>query len=336
MADNNQYSWNKTLKFSWGHIIAFVAIIFLSYVMYMGAFYSNGGDFMQAAIVVAVLDFFLLLTFIGAQVLKGSDTHFQRSLVIERILIVLCPFAFVAAMVSYNHFWNVLSERDQIEDRFNASISSAKEMFVDYETYSNTRLSHYDGVLDSLISNGRITELSKANYLKALELQLLSENTDNLKDLAIEWVDDANSGASVWNAFLIGNIDQITSAIKGWQVALTDFSTPVLSNETLYGNKVETFEMSGGSFDESMHELQELSKIYVTTKGINVNAIWTGVILCLMLIFPYLLQTRNTRAQGFYSLIPQFSSKRTNSGSKKKDESSDDKNSGNGLFDGTF
>ena len=109
MADNNQYSWNKTLKFSWGHIIAFVAIIFLSYVMYMGAFYSNGGDFMQAAIVVAVLDFFLLLTFIGAQVLKGSDTHFQRSLVIERILIVLCPFAFVAAMVSYNHFWNVLS-----------------------------------------------------------------------------------------------------------------------------------------------------------------------------------------------------------------------------------
>ena len=95
--------------------------------------------------------------------------------------------------------------------------------------------------------------------------------------------------------------------------------------------------MSGCSFDESMHELQELSKIYVTSKGINVNAIWTGVILFLMLIFPYLLQTRNTRAQGFYSLIPQFSSKRTNSVSKKKkDESSDDKNSGNGLFDGTF
>lgn len=57
----NNYSWNETLKFSWGHIIAFVALIFISYVTYMGDFYSNGGDFSAAAIKVFIIDTILLI-----------------------------------------------------------------------------------------------------------------------------------------------------------------------------------------------------------------------------------------------------------------------------------
>ena len=45
---NNKYSWNETLKFSWGHIIAFLAIIFISYVCYMGNFYQKSADFKAA------------------------------------------------------------------------------------------------------------------------------------------------------------------------------------------------------------------------------------------------------------------------------------------------
>lgn len=52
----NKYSWNKTLKFSWGHIVAFISLIFISYVTYMGAFYQNGGDFVFAALKVGLLD----------------------------------------------------------------------------------------------------------------------------------------------------------------------------------------------------------------------------------------------------------------------------------------
>ena len=306
----NKYSWNKTLKFSWGHIIACVAIIFLSYVMYMGAFYSNGGDFIKAAITVAILDFCLLLTFIGAQVLKGVETHFKRNLRIERILIVLCPVAFAAAMFPYNHFWNVLAERDQIEKEFNTSVTTAKLIFDDYDIYTKDRIANYDAVLDSLMANdSSFTKTSKANYLRALELQLKSENTEYLKELAIQWIDNANSGASVWNAFLIGNIDQITSAINGWRETLVSYSEPVLSNEAKYGNVVTTFATSGDAFTNSLDGLNRLSKIYVKEGGVNVNTIWTGVILFLMLIFPYLLQARNTRANGIYSLFPHFSRK---------------------------
>jgi hypothetical protein len=57
----------------------------------MGDFYSNGGNFSAAAIKVFIIDIILLITFFGAQILKGTDGKFNRSIIIERILIGLCP-----------------------------------------------------------------------------------------------------------------------------------------------------------------------------------------------------------------------------------------------------
>ena len=98
---NNNYSWNQTLKFSWGHIIAFIALIFISYVMYMGDFYRSGGNFTSAAIKVGIIDLCLLATFIGAQIIKGTDEKFNRSIIIERLLICLCPVVFLFAMKGF-------------------------------------------------------------------------------------------------------------------------------------------------------------------------------------------------------------------------------------------
>lgn len=90
----NIYSWNQTLKFSWGHIIAFVALVFISYVTYMGDFYKNGGDFTSSAIKVLMVDIAILITFIGAQIYKGTDEKFNRSIVIERVLVCALSFSF--------------------------------------------------------------------------------------------------------------------------------------------------------------------------------------------------------------------------------------------------
>ena len=64
----NKYSWNETLKFSWGHIIAFLALVIISYVTYMGDFYDNGGNFKKSAIKVFCIDVGLIITFIVAQI----------------------------------------------------------------------------------------------------------------------------------------------------------------------------------------------------------------------------------------------------------------------------
>ena len=316
---DNKYSWNETLKFSWGHIIAFVALIFISYVTYMGDFYSNGGDFKSSAIKVFVIDIVLILTFIGAQICKGTDEKFDRSIIIERILICLCPIAFLWAMIPYNHFWSVFSQRDQIEPKFASAIEKSRQMFVNYDQYSKDRITAYSDFLFSIIANkenARTAYLKagfsdandymvRENYITTLRLQLLSQNTDSLRISALQWIDEANQGASVWNAFLVGNINMISDAIEGWNQKLYEVSVPVLSNEPKDStHSVAPFDPNRESFKAANTELTDLRNLFVNSNGINLYTIITGIILFLMLLFPYFLQKRNTRATGLYSLIP--------------------------------
>lgn len=323
MKENN-YSWNQTLKFSWGHIIAFVALVFISYVTYMGDFYKNGGDFTASAIKVFVIDIAILLTFIGAQIFKGTDERFNRSIVIERILICLSPIIFVCAMLPYNHFWIVLNSRDDIESRFSSSIEKSKQMFDNYEQYSNNRISAYETLLENAITNKDNDKVAyvkagfkgindatiKQIYIETLKLQLKSQNIDSLKTSAIKWLDAANQGTTVWNAFLIGNIDKISDAIEGWNNVLVEVSKPVLSNEL---NSTKPFDADMKSFNAVKSELKQIQNIYTQSAGVSLNTVWTGIILFLMLIFPYFLQKRNTRATGLYSLLPKSSRHRTSS-----------------------
>ncbi len=321
--ETNKYSWNKTLKFSWGHIVAFVALIFISYVVYMGDFYLNGGDFKASAIKVAAIDIALLVTFIGAQRIKAADEKFDRSIIIERILICLCPIVFIWAMIPYNHFWGVFHNREQIETQFNKSISEAKQMFADYDIYAHDRIEKYDRTLSRAGFTGSDVDLRKQNYIRTLELQLLSQNTDNIKTVASAWIDEANQGASVWNAFLVGNIKQIKEALESWHSTLVSFSTPVLSNENLSDTEVEPFDKDGASIKAATTGLDALTKMYETKYSIQINTIITGFVLFLMLMFPYFLQKRNTRAAGLYFLIPgvikaKSNIKHNNTGSHRK------------------
>lgn len=316
---DNKYSWNETLKFSWGHIIAFVALIFISYVTYMGDFYTNGGDFKSSAIKVFVIDIVLILTFIGAQIYKGTDEKFDRSIIIERILICLCPIAFLWAMIPYNHFWSVFSERNQIEPKFTSAIEKSKQMFINYDQYSKDRIARYSDFLSGIIANkesARTTYLNagfsdanddmvKENYIATLRLQLLSQNTDSLRTSALQWIDEASQGASIWNAFLVGNISRVSDAIEGWNQKLYEASVPVLRNEPKDGtHSVAPFDPNRESFKAANAELTDLRNLYVNSNGINLYTIITGVFLILMLLFPYFLQKRNEKAKGYYSLIP--------------------------------
>jgi hypothetical protein len=346
----NKYSWNQTLKFSWGHIIAFLALIFVSYVMYMGDFYNNGGNFTHAAINVGIIDVLLLITFIGAQIVKGTDEKFNRSIKIERILIIICPIIFVFAMIPYNHFWSVFEQREQIENQFNTSISDANKMFESYDKYAEERIKKYENNLDLIFNNkecgnntfyeqagfnGNNDLIKRENYIQTLKLQLLSQNTDNLKNVATKWMNEANQGTSVWNAFLVGNVDNISKAIKSWNNELKKYSEYKINNENLRGNEVIRFDEDGKLIDAVTNRIDSLKNIYTKTTGVKFNTIWTSIIIFLMLLFPYFLQKRNTRAEGLYYLIPGKKPKsytKESSFYKNNSQYIEDENNGNKIL----
>lgn len=355
----NIYSWNKTLKFSWGHIVAIVALIFISIIVFMGSCYENGGNFKSALFKVAFIDILLLIAFIGAQMYKSADENFDRAIIKERILICCCPIVFVWAMIPYNHFWTVFSERKNIEKSFSSTIAKSKQMFDDYNQYAEKRISSYDNSLQQAIDNmeravnedeigdavntyvelgftGDNDATTKQIFHETLQLQLKSQNTMDLEKSALDWIENANQGASIWNVFLIGNIKNISEAIDGWNTKLVEVSTPILSNEP---QNTTSFDADKSSCGAVKAELKNLQDSYKQTSGIKANTVWTGIILFLFLLFPYYLQERRTKASGYYSLIPflnRGSNLKPTKSHKNDSQSKEQSGSNDDIYSGTF
>lgn len=279
---------NETLKFSWGHIIAFIALIFISYVSFMGITYLTDGDFLSAGIGVLIINLVLIIFFIIPQILKGADEKFSRKIIFERILFFAAPIFFVVAMVPYAHFWTVFENKTEVESTFSESIKTTKEMFDSYEVYANNRIKEYDKKL----AQNKTASVHRANEVEALRLQLIADNYDALKKSANEWIDNA-TGATVWNVFMIGNIKKIEAAIESWNKSLNTFSSKTMIDEP---DGVEAFSSSDPSVTTAKSNLNNLRSVYTTMGTPTLLAIGVGLLLYLLLLFPYIIQSRNTKS----------------------------------------
>lgn len=279
---------NETLKFSWGHIIAFVALIIISYVSFMGITYLTDGDFQTAILGFIIIDILLMFFFLTPQLLKATERKFHRRIWIERVVLFLSPIAFVILMIPYAHFWTVFKNRGDIESTFNESINSTKGMFDSYEAYANNRIVEYD----KLLVKSKVKEVQRKNKVEALRLQLVDENYNNLKQSAIEWIDGA-SDATVWNVFMIGNILEIENALNAWNADLNEFSSKLMVDEL---DTVKAFTSSDSSVLVAKENLNSLGSIYTEKESPSIIAISSGFVLLLFLLFPYVIQGRHTKS----------------------------------------
>lgn len=288
---------NEQLKFTWGHIIAFLAIIILSYFSFMGIAYLTKGNYIFSGIGVLVIDLFLVLYFIVPQLLKGTDRKFDKKIRFERLLIFTAPVIFIVLMIPYSHFWTVHNDEDTIQLVFKESVKHSTEMFESYERYAEKRINDYTphyGLSRESSSNLNSASIRMGNQQlkkEALRIQLLSENYHNLKTSALTWIEGAAS-SSVWNVFILGNISKIENAIISWNKELVAFSENIMNDES---NSAVAFDMPSASAESAKDALSQLRKIYTNIGAPTVIAILLGVLFYLMLLLPYIIQSRNTK-----------------------------------------
>ena len=306
---------NQTLKFSWGHIVAFIAMILISYITFIGTTYLTDGHFLYAGMAVFAIDIILMVLFIMPQMLKGTDEKFSKRIVTERVLIFTAPVFYILIMIPFVHFWSVFDNRSQIESSFSQAIATTKGMFVSYEEYATNRISEYENMFNKVedeaeevvVKPSRRKKAKKsvvkkvrsqkeiadhALRVEALRLQLLGQNYITLKTTAHDWVDEA-SGATVWNVFMIGNIDEIEAAVDCWNLALNSLSSKKMSNEPA---TVEPFSLSDANAQASKENLNAFRSVYTTMESPTVLAIINTILLYIMLMFPYVIQSRNTKS----------------------------------------
>ena len=303
---------NEQLKFSWGHIIAFLALIIISYISFVGVTYLTDGDFTKASFATIIIDIILFVFFIGAQMMKATERKFSRRIWIERVFIFGSPIAFVIVMLPFFHFGSVHSKNDEIVNHFTEAINSSKQMFSDYDQYSNERIENYEHMLNRVISNHNIKpnefvacgftanneNIQKKNMIKTLRLQLRSHNYDSLKTEACKWIESSSNGASTWNVFLLGNTKEIKTAIHKWNEQLKEFSNNKLTNEEFNGfNTVKTFAEVSGSLNSVDNGLDRLTSKFTETSFPTLGSIVGAIFLYFCLLFPSILQDRHTKSQ---------------------------------------
>ena len=303
---------NEQLKFSWGHIIAFLALIVLSYITFVGVTYKTDGNFMKASIAMIVIDIVLLVVFIGAQMLKATTKKFAKRIWVERVFIFGSPIVFLFCMLPFYHFGTVQSQNGEIVGHFTDAIQASKQMFSDYDSYSKERIANYEHMLDRVINNQSIRpreftscgftkgseQIQKGNMVKALRLQLISENYDSLKTEATKWIESSSNGASTWNVFLLGNTKEIKKAIHEWSIQLANFSSHKMNNEEFSGyNQVSTFSEVSESLTSVDAGLDGLTDKFTGTAFPPIGSILGSIVLYFALLFPYFLQDRHTKSQ---------------------------------------
>lgn len=286
---------NKTLKFSWGHVMALLILITaVVYMSFMGGIYYLEGDWQAAIINAVIIVFIMIILFMTPQLIKATDSKFGKKIVIERLWVfIVWPLVIVLyfhPLVPSTHAWTVIGKRADIEPTFENAVKSVKGMFVSYEDYAEERIKSYE---ETLCNRDDLSLLQKDIKVEALRIQLLGENYDRLKTEAYKWIDYEVTGVTVFNPFVMGNIKKIDRALTEWNTMLSNFSKKILSDERNY---IKAFDLNEKSVRIAKTELNKLHIIFSLKGNISIDACLFNVVMFFLLIFPYLLQNRNIKS----------------------------------------
>lgn len=285
---------NKKLHFTWGHIFAFIAIIFISYSSFMGISFKTGGDFLQAILITLGVVIVFILFFIFPQQLKATESNFSKCIWAERILIhAALPVALAFALVPqspFTHFGAIVQKAPQIESQYQTTANSFNDVISDYEQYVSSR----EIRLNEVMENNNYSPSQRNNRKQILDIYLKPQQyTDYVNGDLKKYIDNAKS-VKVWNVYTVSNVKAISESATTLVNTLTNNSSRILS-----------FEEGVSSYDGAdvlkkvNAKISELSGLFKDN-----HWSWLSFILAILASFfmfvPYLTQQRN--GKNTYSL----------------------------------
>lgn len=283
------------LTFSFGHIIAFVSLMFIGYVTFMSAIYFTGADF-GIALICVLLE---MLVFGGMlmliQKMKTVQNKFKRNIWIERLLLLVFVVMSYVAYWGFAKFWSVQAQEELVSSRFVAATEVADTLFNRYDEYCNIRQTCYSKNMQSMYlgipDRGLIVEINDT----ALAIKLRPESYYVLRKEANKWILRSSQGVSVWNVFMLGNARKLRSALLAWHASLQKLAGGTLKDETYTLN----FDEEAACYKIINTRIDQLEEVFHAEDLSPISFI--AIPLFLLLLLPYFIQIRYYRST--YTLL---------------------------------
>lgn len=273
---------NEKLKFSWGHIFAFLAMIMIAYITFTGAAYLYDTNLVVSALWAIGSFVLLFVVFVGTQQMKAAEENFTRCILLERIGVVLSIVLFVLMVTisPFKHFWTVYGNKAEITSDFAMAIDSSKSIFENYDAYVEERIEQCEnnklsdnkaqGELISLQLNPVIVTETESFDYKAKEAEILS------------WIEAAKQ-SSVWNVFVIGNLTKIENGVDTWKKTLE-----IWSDKKFYENDMDPYK---ATYDIKVN-FDNLKTKFTASQAFQWRAILWALLGYFFMAMPWLLQRR--------------------------------------------
>lgn len=274
------------LTFSFGHIIAFVSLMFIGYVTFMSAIYFTGANFEIAliGILVEMLVFFGILMLI--QKMKTVQRNFKRNIWIERLLLLVFFAMSYVAYWGFAKFWSVQAHEALVVNRFMEAAETVDTLFNRYDEYCNMRQTKYAENMRTMYWGTSDRDLIVEVNDTALAIKLRPNQYYVLRKEANEWVLRSSQGVSVWNVFMLGNERKLRSALLSWRASLQKLAAGVLKDEPATLN----FDEDGTCYNIINTRIDQLEEVFYEK---NTNPIsFIAIPLFLLLLLPYFIQAR--------------------------------------------
>lgn len=297
-------------KFSLADLLTIVGAMAFGFICFLGLNFIQMGDDLKSIGFASAFTIVLFLCAFGAKLLKRSDHNFRTSVIFEFILVALFILIFVTLSYSpFPHFFNVTSQRSEVQKNLKASINQAENMFEEYEDYASRRENLYRNNLRSVVAAKNTMPSDYARYgfsssevsdEKQIENKMFTIHADlfptnycdtithnGIKDIAQDWLDDADKTVDLWKPIGIPRIaKEVKTESEGWLNTLVDYSRVREKGEV-----AKDFE-----YDLSFSEVKD---ILTQEKAPGAFSIILSIILWGMMMFSWMITKRHPRFPGW-------------------------------------
>ena len=304
-----------------GHVVAFLATLLLCYVSFMGMVYLLKGHLVKSAVFAVAYAVVLFWLSVMLQRLKGCKRRFARNIEKERITAVMLAMACAFTALPFTHFFTVYGHEREVSATFKEALQEVRPMFDDYEAAAEARVADYQQRLEKAVHNkkrnskqyarmglnkndeGKVSggdTIMIGNMVQTLRLQLLPPAYQQLRQDAEQWLERAAAGATTRNAFLLGNAQEIRSAVQSWQQLMDEALAVRLENEV--GSSAEAADSAAVTAAVAGHAANiynRLDQVVATCSKRafpNLLSLLLLVACWLALFFPYWLQNRHSKS----------------------------------------
>ena len=296
-----------------GHVVALLTATALGYVSFLGLVYLRQGHIVQCAVTAAVAAALLFILCVRLQKLKGTDSHFHRCIIHERITAMLLLLGCVAFVVPFTHFFTIYGQEREVKTVFTDALSEVKPMWDEYDSLANARIDAYKNYLEKTVSRkssnrsryasagfnryadgkpGNGDNMMVDNMVSTLRNILLPTGFNSLRGESEAWVSRASLGATTTNVFLLGNAREIRAAVLSWQQMMAEAMAVKLDNEP---QQIDTLFVSSHC-TAAVSRLDHVAEMCGHRSFPSLLSLVLVFICGLMMFFPYWLQDRHSKS----------------------------------------